>query len=95
MMLSEISDHMLVTKGNITGLIDRLEKQGYVRRIRDEVDRRKIMAVITEQGKAFTEKVIEEYSEWSKNMMTILNDNEKSQLIKLFGKIQLGLLEMN
>ncbi|MDK2918670.1 MAG: MarR family transcriptional regulator, and catechol-resistance regulon repressor [Candidatus Petromonas sp.] len=93
MMLSEIGEQMLVTKANITGLVDRLEKQGYVKRKRDLFDRRKVIAMITDKGKSFTEKVIEEYKVWSKSIMTILEDDEKSQLIGLLKKIQVGLID--
>lgn len=94
MMLSDIGEQMLVTKANITGLVDRLEKQGLVKRIRDDIDRRKIMAVITEKGKQFTEEVIEEYKKWSKNIMTILDDNEKKHLIHILNKLEKGLIAL-
>ncbi len=93
MMLSEIGEQMLVTKANITGLIDRLEKQGFVERIRDDIDRRKVMAVITEEGKKFTEEIIEEYKEWSKSIMTILNDDEKNNLVSTLVKLQTDLIQ--
>lgn len=95
MTLSEIGEEMLVTKANITGLVDRLEKQGYVIRKRHHGDRRKIIAAITDKGKKFTEKVIEEYKVWSKDVMTILDDDEKSQLLGLFKKLQTGLISNN
>lgn len=95
MILSEIGEQMLVTKANITGLVDRLEKQGYVRRCKHENDRRKIMASITDKGKEFMENVIEDYKQWSKDIMTILDDDEKAQMINLLKKIQKGLIEKN
>ncbi|WP_066505444.1 MarR family winged helix-turn-helix transcriptional regulator [Abyssisolibacter fermentans] len=90
--LSEIGDQMLVTKANITGLVDRLEKQGYVERIRHSSDRRKIMASITENGRSFTEDVIKKYKIWSKDVLTILDDDDKILLLKLFKKFQTGLI---
>jgi MarR family 2-MHQ and catechol resistance regulon transcriptional repressor len=94
LMLSEIGDRMLVTKANITGLIDRLEKQGLVKRIRDDTDRRKIQAVITKKGISFTEEVMRKYKEWSGDIMNILNDDEKSRLINIMSKLQKGLVQM-
>jgi DNA-binding MarR family transcriptional regulator len=38
-----ISEHTGLTTGAVTGLTDRLEKAGYVRRTRDEHDRRKVV----------------------------------------------------
>ncbi|WP_094549420.1 MarR family winged helix-turn-helix transcriptional regulator [Petroclostridium xylanilyticum] len=94
MTLSDIGEQMLVTKANITGLIDRLEKQGFVKRIRDSVDRRKITAVITEKGKQFTEEIIIKYKEWSRDIMTILNDHEKNQILHILRKLQQGLIDI-
>jgi len=94
LMLSEIGDRMLVTRANITGLIDRLEKQGLVKRIRDDADRRRIQAVITKKGRAFTEEVIKRYKEWSNSIMSILNDGEKSRLISIMSKLQKGMVQM-
>ncbi|MCT4566219.1 MAG: MarR family transcriptional regulator [Maledivibacter sp.] len=92
MTLSEIGGEMLVTKANITGLVDRLEKQGFVTRRRHHRDRRKVMAAITKPGREFTERVIGEYKVWSKDVMTILGDDEKSRLLGLFRKLQTGLI---
>ncbi|MEW9123257.1 MAG: MarR family transcriptional regulator [Thermotaleaceae bacterium] len=92
MILSEIGELMLVTKGNITGLIDRLEKQGYVKRIRDEIDRRKVTALMTEEGNLFTKQVIDDYREWTKKILLHLETEEKSLLIQLLKKLQNGIV---
>ncbi len=92
MMLSEIGEQMLVTRANITGLVDRLEKQGFVKRKRHHLDRRKIMATITKEGEQFTEETIKAYRKWSKDVMLILDDDEKSNLIGLLKKMQRGFL---
>jgi len=94
MMLSEIGERMLVTKANITGLIDRLERQGLVRRIRDDMDRRKIRAVMTEKGRNFTAEIIERYKEWTAKIMATLDDREKNQLIGIMTKLQNGLVNL-
>lgn len=95
LMLSEIGESMLVTRANITGLIDRLEKQGYVKRKRDPEDRRKIMANITVEGRAFIGEIIEEYKQWTKSVMGVLDDAQKSQLIDLLKRMQVGLIKEN
>jgi len=95
MMLSEIGNQMLVTKPNITGLIDRLEKQGFIKRVRHYSDRRKIMAVITQKGRDFTHEIIENYRTWIKSTMKILEEKEKNQLITILKKLQCGLINMH
>lgn len=94
MMLSDIGNQMLVTKSNITGLIDRLEKQGLIRRVRHREDRRKILAVITPKGAEFTEKIIAKYKVWVKTVMKILDEKEKDELISVLQKLQKGLAEL-
>jgi DNA-binding MarR family transcriptional regulator len=48
--LSEVARRLLKSPPNVTGLIDRLEADGWVRRVRDRSDRRVVMAAITDSG---------------------------------------------
>lgn len=54
--LSDLSKRMYLHPSTITGLIDRLEKKGYVARNRDQVDRRVISVQLTPKGKSLTRK---------------------------------------
>ena len=47
--LAELSG---LTTGTVTGVLDRLERAGFVRRERDSNDRRKVLVVPTEDGTA-------------------------------------------
>ena len=58
MPLSAIGDRLCVTRGNITGLIDRLEERGLVERVPDENDRRSINAQLTPAGAALAAEVV-------------------------------------
>ena len=48
--LCEIGRRLIRSAPNITGLVDRLEADGFVRREPDPDDRRRVMAAITEVG---------------------------------------------
>lgn len=48
--LGELADKLLVTGGNITYVMDRLEEQGLVTRERSSADRRVVKAQLTEAG---------------------------------------------
>ncbi len=50
--MSELADRIVFSRSGLTRLIDRLEKQGYVKREACEDDRRGSYAVLTEKGKA-------------------------------------------
>lgn len=50
MTAGELAEHAGLTTGAVTGVIDRLEKAGLVRRERDPADRRKVVVVLDEEG---------------------------------------------
>jgi len=49
--LGELSQKMYLHPSTITGVVDRLEKKGYVSRDRDREDRRVVMVQLTPKGK--------------------------------------------
>jgi len=51
MKMSELSRHLMVTNGNITGITDQLEKEGLVERIKVLTDRRSSLIRLTPKGK--------------------------------------------
>ena len=57
MVLGKIGDKMLVSKANITGLVDRLEREGLVVRENHAYDRRSRLAKMTEAGLDLLKKV--------------------------------------
>lgn len=56
--MGELSDRLLVTEGNVTGLVDRLEAGGLVERRADPSDRRAQRVRLTEEGEALAVRAI-------------------------------------
>ncbi|KLO23177.1 MarR family transcriptional regulator [Marinitoga sp. 1197] len=56
MKISDLSKKMGLSNSTVSGIIDRLENQGFVKRARDEKDRRKVFVEITEKFKEIAEK---------------------------------------
>lgn len=54
--LRDLSDRMYLHPSTITGVVDRLEKKGYVARKRDQVDRRVIYVGLTAKGKMLAKR---------------------------------------
>lgn len=50
--MSELSRMLLVSNGNATAVVDRLEKDGLVRRTQSEADRRTVFVAMTPEGLA-------------------------------------------
>ena len=70
--MSELAHFMYVSTAAMTGIVDRLVRDGYVVRVLDEVDRRIIKIKLTPRGSGLVKKINEQ-----RNQMTI----------KIFGKI--------
>ena len=50
MQMYKLGERMLVVPANLTGLVDRLEKKGHVRRVNDPRDRRPFKIELTDKG---------------------------------------------
>ena len=60
---AELAQRCFFTPATLTGVIDTLEKAGYVRRERDETDRRVVWLVVTEAGRARTREISKHFRE--------------------------------
>lgn len=87
--IQQIGGKVLMSSGNITYVVDKLEKKGYVRRRACEEDRRQTFAEITEEGSRFIEEVFPKHAEVIAKATEGLNAEEKkiaSELLKKLGK---------
>lgn len=82
----EIADRMLAVVPGITGLIDRLEAQGWVCRERSTEDRRIIYVAITPRGIELLASLDEPEAALHKKLIGHLSADELSTLIRLLEK---------
>ena len=80
---SELAAKILKSTGNITMVIDNLEKRNLVRRERDMDDRRFIAIHLTESGHELIEQVFPSVMAAIVNEMSILKESEQDELAKL------------
>jgi DNA-binding MarR family transcriptional regulator len=85
--MTEIAQKMGHTTAAATGLVDRLEKLGHVRRVHGRDDRRKILVLITASGTALVSEVREDMVETLLKMMTHLEPDEQSAWLQIYEKI--------
>jgi DNA-binding MarR family transcriptional regulator len=88
---SEIGDRLIVTRATVTGLLDSLERRGFVRRTAHPSDRRSLIVQITAEGlKVLTEvRTIVHWQE--KDWLSSLSDAELRRLITLLHRVQRAL----
>ncbi len=85
--LNELSKRMQVTSANITGLMDRVEHDGYVQRRPDPKDRRVVRAVLTPKGRELLEKLKPVYQAWVERCMSCLTPEEQVELAGLLSRL--------
>jgi DNA-binding MarR family transcriptional regulator len=95
MPLSEIGEYLIVSRPNITGLIDNLVEDGLVKRIHHPEDRRMILAQLTPQGREFMRKFVPFHFRVVNDVMAALSKNEKRQLVALLDKLRTHLREVD
>ena len=88
---SDLSERLLVDKSNVTGLIDRLESAGLIRRRPDPEDRRRYHVELTAAGRRQIDAVDPLYHKMVGAVMSELTETEYRTLIRLTRKLRLGL----
>jgi MarR family 2-MHQ and catechol resistance regulon transcriptional repressor len=88
--LGEIGRRLVVTKANVTGLVDRLEEKGFVRRATCD-DRRVTMACLTEQGARVVDDFLPAHEKLLGKLVDCLTKTEKRNLSALLTKLRQGL----
>ena len=83
----ELGQKLLKSGGNITLVIDNLEKSGFVSRKKDQNDRRALIVDLTVQGKSFIEDFFPKHLEKITEEFSVLSEGEKEQLGKICKKI--------
>jgi DNA-binding MarR family transcriptional regulator len=88
---SELAERSGVTKGNITGLVDGLQRDGHVRREDSEEDRRVSLISLTSMGQQLIEKILPNYFSRLAALMSELSIPERKTLVLLLTKVHAGL----
>ena len=83
-----LSQHLIVTKSNVVGLVDRLERAGYLKREAHSTDRRFNRIVLTREGRELVERVEAVYFQEVDRMMNVLSDAQKETLISAMDQIR-------
>jgi DNA-binding MarR family transcriptional regulator len=86
MTLGELSQRMMVSNGNVTGLVDRLVEQGLVDRQPSRTDRRAQIVRLTTEGRRFFRAMARENGGWIGDMFADLPQNEIETLLRLLAK---------
>ena len=85
---SRVSKILNVAPPTATPLLNSLERMGYIERERDKRDRRVLYVKSTQKGKAFVEKMKEDFKKTMYELIKYLGEEDTETFIKLSKKIQ-------
>jgi DNA-binding MarR family transcriptional regulator len=80
MMMSELSRMLMVSNGNVTGIVDRLVEEGLVLRTIRDGDRRASIVRLTERGAARFEELARVHRKWVDELLSGFSHEEAADL---------------
>lgn len=84
----DIADHLGVTRGNMTGILDNLERDGLILRSEDDDDRRINYVSLTTKGKKHLDKMLPTHLKRTAQLVVGLNENDRHKMVKLLDTIR-------
>ncbi|MBB6697199.1 MarR family winged helix-turn-helix transcriptional regulator [Clostridium algidicarnis] len=79
--VSEISEKMFLTKGTVSGIIDRLENQEVVKRNRSNEDKRIVSVVLTNKGEDITKTMRGTINKYFDTIFSICKEEDMEKII--------------
>ena len=86
MTLGELSQRMMVSNGNVTGLVDRLVEQGLINRRPSPKDRRAQIVSLTAAGRKSFRAMARDNGDWIGEIFSGLSGDDIETLMRLLGK---------
>ncbi|CDX50648.1 MarR family transcriptional regulator [Mesorhizobium plurifarium] len=80
MLMSDLSRFLLVSNGNVTGIVDRLVSEGLVTRARRNGDRRTSMVRLTEEGSKSFAAIAAAHENWVGELLGTVSEDEARRL---------------
>jgi DNA-binding MarR family transcriptional regulator len=86
--MNELSRLLMVTGGNVTAIVDQLEKEGLVERLDEPADRRAFRIRLTRAGDKTFAEMARAHEQWVVELLSGLSRREHDELLKLLAKLK-------
>jgi DNA-binding MarR family transcriptional regulator len=90
--LSSLSERIRAQNSTVTGIIDRMEREGLVRRERSTTDRRMVFIRLTDKGRELARGIAVEPLEIFRNALASLPERDVAELLRILMKLQKSVL---
>ncbi|MCO5057831.1 MAG: MarR family transcriptional regulator [Rhizobiaceae bacterium] len=88
MLMSDLSRFLLVSNGNVTGIVDRLVTDGLVSRAKRDGDRRTSIVRLTSSGMAAFEAMAEAHEDWINTYLQGVTPDQAARLSSMLKSFQ-------
>jgi len=86
--LGELSQRLMVSNGNITGLVQRLVDSGHLLRAPHPTDRRVSRVMMTEAGRIAFAEMAAGHAAWISNLFADMPASDRRTLLRLLGQLK-------
>ena len=91
--MSQLSRLLMVTGGNVTAIVDQLEKEALVERLDEPSDRRAFRIRLTRSGERTFAEMARAHEEWVVELLSGLSRREQDELLRLLARAKEHALE--
>jgi len=92
--MNALSELLMVTGGNVTAIVDQLEKEGLVERLDEPADRRAFRIRLTRAGQRTFGEMARAHEQWVVELFSGLTRKEHDALLELLAKLKSGAVEV-
>jgi DNA-binding MarR family transcriptional regulator len=86
--MNELSRLLMVTGGNVTAIVDQLEKEALLERLDEPADRRAFRIRLTRAGERQFADMARAHEEWVVELLAGLSRREHDELLRLLAKLK-------
>jgi DNA-binding MarR family transcriptional regulator len=83
---------MMVSNGNVTGLVERLAQAGLIERVVSEADRRAVRVRLTAKGRGAFAEMAAAHAEWIGEFFSGVSEEEQKALWSRLGELKASVL---
>jgi DNA-binding MarR family transcriptional regulator len=91
--MNELSRLLMVTGGNVTAIVDQLEKEGLVERLDEPADRRAFRIRLTKSGERTFIEMARAHEEWVVELLAGLSRRDQEELLRLLARVKVNAVE--
>lgn len=86
--MSQLSKQLMVSNGNVTGIIDRLVQEGFVMRVQVKGDKRATLVRLTPKGIDKFAEMAAEHERWINEHLKEIDETEIGHFIEILSKVR-------